>query len=133
MSQIVATVTAIKSEQNLNIVTFDFDGIKLKMMSLELPKGLKNGSKVSLLLKPSSVAIGKDVWGMLSYSNSFSASIADIEVGKLLTILKLQVRQHFIDSMITKDSFQRMNLQKGEVVTVFIKASELSIKEVHND
>ena len=37
------------------------------------------------------------------------------------------------ESIITVDSSKRMNLQIGEVVTILIKASNLSIGEVLND
>ena len=44
----IARVKDIKTIDSLNIVEFDFNNILLKMMSLELNKDLKIGSKVEL-------------------------------------------------------------------------------------
>ena len=77
----IARVKDIKTKDNLNIVEFDFNNILLKMMSLELNKDLKIGSKVELLVKPTSVAISKKYIENISLSNQALAKIVAIENG----------------------------------------------------
>ena len=133
MSQLVATIKKINSVDNLNIVEFDFNGLTLKMMSLDLNDDVKIGKKVELSVKPSNISIAKNLIGEISLSNQIVATIQSLENGQLLTSVILKINDTLLESIITVDSSKRMNLQIGEVVTILIKASNLSIEEVLND
>lgn len=133
MSQLVATIKKINSVDNLNIVEFDFNGLTLKMMSLDLNDDVKIGKKVELSVKPSNISIAKNLIGEISLSNQIVATIQSLENGQLLTSVILKINDTILESIITVDSSKRMNLQIGEVVTILIKASNLSIGEVLND
>ena len=133
MSQLVATIKKINSIDNLNIVEFDFHGLTLKMMSLDLNDDVKIGKKVELSVKPSNISIAKNLIGEISLSNQIVATIQSLENGQLLTSVILKINDTILESIITVDSSKRMNLQIGESVTILIKASNLSIAEVLND
>ena len=133
MSQFIATIKKIQSIDNLNIVEFEFDGLTLKMMSLDLNDDVKIGKKVKLSVKPSNISIAKNLSGEISLSNKIVATIQNLENGQLLTSVILKINDTLLESIITVDSSKRMNLQIGEVVTILIKASNLSIGEVLND
>ena len=130
MNRLNAVVTHIEGEQNLHIISFDYEGESLKMMGLDLPKGLHVNAHVTLGIKPSHVAIAKNLRGELSYSNQLPATIESIENGKLLSNILLHVKGNEIQSFITLGSSTRMNLQMGDEVTLLIKASELFVLEV---
>ena len=133
MSQLVATIKKITSVDNLNIVEFDFNGLTLKMMSLDLNADVQVGKKVKLSVKPTNISIAKNLIGEISLSNQIVATIENLENGQLLSSVSLKVHNTLLESIITVDSSKRMNLQIGEVVTILIKASNLSIGEVLND
>ena len=133
MSKFIATIKKIQSIDNLNIVEFDFYGLTLKMMSLDLNDDVKIGKKVKLSVKPSNISIAKNLTGEISLSNKIVATIQSLENGQLLTSVILKINDTILESIITVDSSKRMNLQIGEVVTILIKASNLSIEEVIND
>ena len=130
MNRLSAIVTKIEGEQNLHIISFDFQGIPLSMMGLDLPLGLKIGSPVVLGAKPSHIAIAKNIQGELSYSNQLEAKIVRIESGTLLCSILLHVKGESLQSFITQNSSKRMNLKEGDSVTLLIKASELFVLEV---
>ncbi len=130
MNKFVATVKKIDTADGLNIVSFDFLGYKLSMISLDLKDSIKVGVKVELTANPSHVAIGKDFSGMVSYSNQLKAKISELENGKLLSNIKFQVGDFTLESFITLNSSKKMNLKIDDEVTVFIKATELSILRV---
>lgn len=130
MNRLQAVVTRIEGEQNLHIITFDYEGVSLRMMGLDLPKGLHVNAHVTLGIKPSHVAIAKNLNGELSYSNQLPATIVSIENGKLLSSILVHVHDNEIQSFITFSSCSRMNLQVGDHVTLLIKASELFVLEV---
>ena len=133
MSQLVATIKKINSIDNLNIVEFDFHGLTLKMMSLDLNADVQVGKKVKLSVKPTNISIAKNLIGEISLSNQIVATIENLENGQLLSSISLKVHNTILESIITVDSSKRMNLQIGEKVTILIKASNLYIAEVLND
>jgi molybdopterin-binding protein len=130
MNQIKASVTEIQSVENLNILTFSANHQLLKMMSLDLNNGLKIGTKVSLSFKSTTVAIAKNISGELSFSNQLKVGIISMEVGKLLTSLKLRFDEQTLESIIITASVKRMDLKVGESVVALIKSSDLSIGSV---
>ena len=132
MNTLIATVTKIDTIDNLNIVNFDFSDQTLSMMSLDLSDDIQIGTKVKLITKPSYIAIAKEFSGILSYSNQLKAKIIELENGKLLSSVKLQIEEFVLESIITFESSKKMDLKVGDEVTAFIKASELSILKVYN-
>lgn len=133
MSKLIATIKKIDNIDNLNIVDFDFFGNNLKMMSLDLNPNVQIGKKVKLSVKPTNISIAKNLSGDISLSNKLVAIIQNVENGKLLCSLSLKIYDVLLESIITVDSSKRMNLQIGDEVSIFIKASDLSIGEIIND
>lgn len=133
MSSLFATVSQIDSCDSLHIVKFDLYGQSLSMMSLDLQDEITIGVKVKLLIKPSHIAIGKNFSGDVSYSNRLNTTIVSIERGALLSSVKLQCKDTLLESIITRTSSDRMDLQAGDRVTAFIKASEVSIGSLVDD
>ena len=133
MSKLIATIKKINNIDNLNIVDFDFFGNNLKMMSLDLNPNVQIGKKVKLSVKPTNISIAKNLLGDISLSNKLVAIIQNVENGKLLCSLSLKIYDVLLVSIITVDSSKRMNLQIGDEVSIFIKASDLSIGEIIND
>jgi len=130
MSQFNATITEIQTHDSINIVTFSAHNFILHMMSLELHENIVVGTKVSLGVKASSVAIAKEFNGQLSYSNQLNLKIQEINEGALLCSLQLEFEKFELESIITKASKNRMNLKKSDFVTALIKSSDLYIIEV---
>lgn len=129
----IARVKNIRTVDSLNIVEFDFNNITLKMMSLELNKDIIIGKKVELLVKPTSVIISKNYIEDISLSNQILGKIIEINSGKLLSNIILKIENSYLESIITKDSSLKLNLQKDDIVNILIKASDLSILRVLND
>lgn len=130
MNTFTAEVVEINSVDNLNIVKFNSNGIMLNMMSLELNKNIKIGTKVKLSTKPTHVAIAKAFSGEVSYSNQLKAEILHVENGELLSSIKMQIENTTLESVITRSSSDRMNLHVGDEITALIKANEISILEI---
>ncbi len=133
LNKIKAIVKNIDHHDGVNIVEFDFQGIKLSMISLELTSEIQVGTKVILGVKPSHITLAKNLSGQISASNNFETTITNIEQGKLLSVVNMQVFNTNFESLITVNSVQRMDLKTGDKITVLIKAGELYIKEVCSD
>lgn len=130
MSKLTATVSRIQTLESLNIVSFNLAGVTLKMMSLELDPRLTIDSRVSLSIKPISVAIAKNLSGELSYSNKINTTIKAIHNGELLCSIVLNASEIEFESIITAESATNMNLKVSDTVTALIKANDISILEI---
>lgn len=130
MNRINAIVTAIDCVDNINIVSFEAAYQPMRMMALELNDTLVIGSKVTLGIKASNIALAKELSGMLSISNQLNVTIESINNGKLLSSIKFSFAGSLIESIITRESALRMDLQAGKSIIALIKSSELSILEV---
>jgi len=139
MNYIKAVISKIQSVDHISIVSFlpelsthsaQMNRPEMKMMSLELDTALKVGSKVLLGVKSTNISIAKDISGLLSISNRLSCTIEHIRHGELLSSLKCRFMDTTLESIITRESAVRMNLQEADDVLVLIKSSELSIVEI---
>jgi molybdopterin-binding protein len=133
MSQMVATVKSIENLEQLNIVEFEFQGQVLKMMSLDLNTNIRVGKKVVLSVKPTNIALAKQLAGEISFSNQMVATIQTLTHGKLLSSVGLTINDIVFESIITLSSAKRMNLRINDEVIMLIKASDLFILDVFND
>lgn len=133
LNNIQAIVKNINYYDGVNIVEFDFYGIKLSMMSLELSEQIKVGVHVILGVKPSHITLARNLAGRLSDSNNFETTITKIIQGKLLCSIIMKSFDTSLESLITLSSLESMNLKENDKVTVLIKVGELYIKEVLKD
>ncbi len=129
MNKIFATVSKIQNSDILNVVNFQFKQNQMTMISLEVGN-LHVKDSVILTVKPSSVAIGKNFSGEISYSNQLKGKIKAINHGALLCSLEVDVDGTIIESIITNKSALKMNLSLNDEVTCIVKASNLSILKV---
>lgn len=132
MNHINAIVKDIQSMDNLSIVTFDAHGHSLRMMALGLNFPLKVGSKVILGAKASNISLAKNLSGMISISNQLDCIIESVDKGSLLSSVKVRFNEVILESVITLESADQMDLRVGESVISLIKESELSILEVQS-
>lgn len=131
MKNLQGTIVEIESCDALHIVKIKCDEQILKMISLQLDDTMQIGKCVTLICKPSSVAIAKNFTGELSYSNQIPVVINSISEGEMVCSLKLKFNKYELESIITKSSCDNMNLKVGQNVTALIKANELSISQVN--
>ena len=130
MNCIEASVKRVRSVDKLHVVSFDYHGVELTMMSLALDASVKEGVKVALGFKSSAVGIVKAFVGELSYSNKVQGFVSSIEQGELLSVLHLKSYDTEIESLITTQSLLRMGVCEGDDVQALIKASDIYIIKV---
>lgn len=129
MNYLVAKVTGIENTQSLHIVEFEVENQKLYMMSLEIPN-IQIGLSVKLAVKPMSIAIAKRFSGSVSFSNKLFATIKKIDSGELLCSVKLDFKEHELEAIMTNRAIKDMHLRVNDTVVLFIKASDVFVKEI---
>ncbi len=130
MSNIIVKVQEIQSIDNLNIVKFDYKDITLTMVSLDLSEKIQFDTKVSLAIKPTHIALAKDINSIFSFANQIKAIVKDVNNGKLLSSIKLEVNDDIFESIITLEASLDMNIKVNDEIIMLIQASEISIKEI---
>ena len=127
MNQLKVEVIHIKSVDSLNFLTFSLNQQVIHMLSLELKPNLKVGTTVHLGIKSTHVAIAKDLKGLLSIENRLKANIVSIENGEILSSICLDIEGFLLESIISRESLERMNLQTDDNVVVLINSADISI------
>lgn len=133
MNKLEAKITKIQSHDSLNLVNFEFKNTNLKMISLELDDSIKENKKVVLNIKPTSITLAKNLTGLLSSSNKLLGKIKSLEKGELLSNIVSDVKDTLIETVITTNSFNKMDLKINDEIILLFKASDLSIMELKND
>jgi len=132
MNSIKARIVRIEREGNLHVVGFETGEIKLWMMSLELPH-VSIGDWVILGFKSTSSIIAQGEVGKISFSNRIKGTVSQITKGKLLYGVLCQTHAGPIETIMTRRAYEGLEIKEGTDVTIFLKASEISIKEVLGD
>jgi len=130
MSHIQADIIQIQNVENLHILTLQSAQNTLSVMSLELNPKIQIGSRVTLTVKPTAVAIAKHSSKDLSFSNQLPSKILSLELGKLLCNLVVAFESYQIESIISTSEAQRMQLQAGMDIVTLINSSDLAIEEI---
>jgi molybdopterin-binding protein len=130
VNRLEAYVSDIKQAENITIVTFDAQGKALRMMALGLNLPLYVGTRVVLGFKASHVSLSVGLTDGLSISNRLDAVVETVETGALLCSVMLRVGRTRVESIITRESAERMELLPGSSVRALIKASDLSVLSV---
>jgi molybdopterin-binding protein len=130
MNHIKARVTELKNSDDISVVSFDAFGTTMRMMALGMSMPIEPNAAVVLGVKASHISIAKNLQGELSISNTLWTTVESLKRGELLCSVKLRFHDLLIESIITLDSANEMNLKVGDEVTALIKSSELSIVEL---
>ena len=130
MNQVKATITSIERVDSITIVAFEAASQPMKMMALELNDALDVGREVVLSAKATNIALAKEKVENISISNQLEATITAVEMGTLLCSVCFSFGSVTWESVITRDSAQRMELKPGDSVVALIKSSDLSMAEV---
>lgn len=63
----------------------------------------------------------------VSARNKLAGTVKEVTLGAVMAIVKIQVGDNIIESAITKDAVQDMDLKAGDKVTAMIKSTSVMI------
>ena len=128
-NEIRAIVEEIYESDFLHVVKFDFNGVKLSMMSLELPN-IKKDDEVLLSVKPTHISLSKLYPSKTTISNILLSEVADVQNGDILSMVLLKTGESVLESIVTLEASKKLGIEKGDKMYALIKSSEIFIKEV---
>jgi molybdopterin-binding protein len=65
----------------------------------------------------------------LSARNKLVGKVKDVKLGEVVAQVTVKIGSNLIDSVITRDSAEELQLKKGDTVTVVVKSTEVMIQK----
>ncbi|MCI6988864.1 MAG: TOBE domain-containing protein [Campylobacter sp.] len=131
---IKAKISSIKEISGVLQAKFDATNLHFKMVALAMDKSLKVGQTAIIGFKSSDVIVSPCRLNC-SLSNEIPCIIKEIKIDEILCVLSLTAQnlggENFeFESIITADSTKRLNLNTGDSIFAYIKATSLYIKQL---
>ena len=127
MNKIRVKIENIKKDNELHLVRAVSSKIPFNIVTLKLNEKINNEKKVNIYFKESEVIICRNKNPLLSIENAVKCNIIDIEIGDLMSNIKMISACGLITSLISTKWAERLNLKIMDKVLAMIKANSISI------
>lgn len=131
MNTFGAKVEDIKSDEFFSCITVRANNTELKLLKTEVPKWLHVGDEVECRVQEAAIAICKGAKeGSVSIENHLSGELQHFRKGVVLSEVSVDTPCGKLNSLITTDAFDRMELCEGCSVTLLLKAVDIKLMPV---
>lgn len=128
MNTFSAKVEDIKSDPFFSCITVRANDMELKLLKTEVPKWLHIGDEVECRIQEAAIAICKGAKeGSVSIENHLSGELQHFRKGVVLSEVSVDTPCGKLNSLITTDAFDRMELCEGCNVTLLLKAVDIKL------
>ena len=131
MNSFSATVEDIKSDQFFSCITVRANDMELKLLKTEVPKWLHIGDEVECRIQEAAISLctgSKE--GSVSIENHLCGELQHFRKGLVLSEVSVDTPCGIMNSLITTDAFERMELCEGCAVTLLLKAVDIKLLPV---
>ncbi len=133
MNTFSARVESIKSDEFFSCITIRIKETMLKLLKTEPPKWLRIGDEVECRIQEAAIAICKGAKeGSVSIENHVDGKLQHFRRGEVLSEVSIQTPCGVMNSLITTDAFERMELCEGCEVTLLLKAVDIRLHPIDN-
>ena len=131
MNSFPARVEEIKSDDFFSCIRVRANDADLKLLKTEVPKWLRVGDEVECRIQEASIAICKGAKeGSVSIENHLSGELQHFRKGTVLSEVSVQTPCGKLNSLITTNAFERMELCEGCNVTLLLKAVDIKLSPI---
>lgn len=130
MNKLTGNITAIQTSNTLSLVKITVDNTFFTAIVIDTPETLsylKMGNSAKLFFKETEVIIAKTTDLNISVQNKLLCKISNINSGEILSEISLEFGNNTIQSIITTNACQQLNLQENDEVMALIKTNEISL------
>ena len=131
MNKIKVIVKNIEEAEGITKITSSFASSNLTAITLELWQNININQEVFFVFKETEVGIAKKFEGQVSFPNVLDGKIIDLDIGKILSKVVMEVENLKISSIITTSAAEILDLKINDYVKAFIKGTEVSIEEIN--
>lgn len=131
MNAMKAKVEEIKSDEFFSCITIRVKETVLKLLKTETPKWLRIGDEVECRIQEAAISICKGAKeGSVSIENHLNGELQHFRKGMVLSEVSVDTPCGMMNSLITTDAFERMDLCEGCEVTLLLKAVDIKLLPV---
>ena len=130
MNTLNGNITAIQSHEGISLVKVKSNDTIFTSIVLDTPETasyLEIGHSVKIIFKETEVIISKDFKPNISIQNRLQCTIESIKKGLLLSQINLAFGESIIESIITTNACEQLQLEKNDTVLALIKTNEVSL------
>lgn len=135
MNQLTGKIKEIRTQAGISLVKINtLEELEFTSVIIESPEMspyLQKDKEVQILFKETEIIIAKGDITNIGIQNKIPCVIKTIKSGEILCQLNLLFREIEINSIITKNTCEQLNLQEGENVFALVKSNEVSLS-VHD-
>jgi len=131
MNLLVATLDSIITEGEISIIKSRIGSHTFTAILLDIPPKLHKGGQITLYFKENEVMLGS-VNSKVSARNAFISTITEVEIGNLLCAVSVEFEGYVVTSIITKESYEELQLAPSKEVLWFVKSNEVSVQAINH-
>ena len=130
MNTLDGNITTIQSHEGISLVKVQSNNTVFTSIVLDTPETasyLQTGHSVKIIFKETEVIISKDFAPNISIQNRLNCTIESIKKGVLLSQINLKFAEAIIESIITTNACEQLQLEKNDTVLALVKTNEVSL------
>jgi molybdate transport system regulatory protein len=130
MNTLNGNITTIQSHEGISLVKVKSNDTIFTSIVLDTPETssyLEIGHSVKIIFKETEVIISKDSNPNISIQNRLQCTIESIKKGVLLSQINLNFGETIIESIITTNAYEQLQLEKNDTVIALVKTNEISL------
>lgn len=128
MNAFFAQVESIKSDEFFSCITIRAKDKLFKLLKTKAPKWLSIGAEVECHIQEAAISICKGAKeGSVSIENHIQGKLRHFRKGVVLSEVSIDTSCGMMNSLITTDAFERMELCDGCEVTLLLKAVDMKL------
>lgn len=128
MNNLTGSVESIHNDDFFSCITVQVNGTRFKLLKTETPKWLGVGDEVECHIQEAAIAICKGAKeGNVSIENHIPGELQHFRKGVVLSEVSVETACGMLNSLITTEAFDRMQLCVGCEVTLLLKAVDIKL------
>lgn len=130
MNVLKGIISEIQSHEGISLVKVKSNTNIFSSIVLDTPNTadyLQENKAVKIIFKETEVIISKDLNPSISVQNQISCRIENIKKGVILSQITLSIGEENIQSIITSNACEQLDLKENQNVMALIKTNEVSL------
>lgn len=127
MNVLKGIITEIQSHEGISLVKLKSNENIFTSIILDVPDYLKENNTVKIIFKETEVIISKDLNPSISVQNQLYGRIESIKKGVILSQITLSIGEDKIQSIITTNACEQLDLKENQNILALIKTNEVSL------
>jgi ABC-type molybdate transport system ATPase subunit len=133
MNLLPAVVRALRVHEGVSLVRFGLEGRELVMVGLEPPRGLKEGSRVTLGIKATHLILSRHLPEETTLLNALEVRFEQVRRGEILAAATLGFGEESLEAILPREALDRLAPREGERLYALFQAAELSVVSVEEE